>query len=158
MPDTTPDTNINLNSTSQPDPNIDPKIPFQKVVPKPWGHEVIFAPEDLSYTGKILTIKAGHRLSVHYHEAKLETLMLFSGEALLWLGMPDGSMEKIPMEEKKGYTIPLNQIHRFEAITDCVVIEASEPEKGTTVRVEDDFERSNETEEIRKDPNRGWQS
>lgn len=136
--------------------NIDPKVPFQKIVPKPWGHEIIFAPADVTYTGKIMVVNAGGRWSIHYHDSKLETLMLFSGKALLWLVDKEGNTEKIPMEEKKGYTIPVNQIHRFEAITDCVVIEASEPEKGTTVRIEDDFDRKDETEEVREDPRRGW--
>lgn len=137
---------------------VDPKIPFQKIVPKPWGHEIIFTPESVTYTGKILVINAGSRLSIHYHDSKLETLMLFSGQANLWLGtQQSGGIEKIAMEEKKGYTIPINQAHRFEAITDCVVIEASEPEKGTTVRLEDDFQRSNEDDETRKDPKRGWE-
>jgi len=131
-------------------------MPFQKIVPKPWGHEIIFAPEGLPYTGKIMAVNAGTRWSIHYHDAKLETLTLFSGKALLWLGDKDGKMEKVPMEEKKGYTIPVNQVHRLEALTDCVVMEASESERGTTVRVEDDFERKNETEEVRKDPMRGW--
>ncbi len=135
----------------------DPKIPFQKIVPKPWGHEIIFTPENVTYTGKIMVVNAGGRWSIHYHDAKLETLILFSGEAVLWLGTKDGGIEKISMEEKKGYTIPINQIHRFEAVTDCVVIEASEPEQGTTVRLEDDFQRSNEDDETRKDPMRGWQ-
>lgn len=139
-----------------PDTNIDPKIPFQKVVPKPWGHEVIFAPENLTYTGKIMVVDAGKRWSIHYHDAKLETLTLFSGQGILWLVNTDGKTDKIEMEERKGYTIPVNQIHRFEAITDCIVLEASEAEKGTTVRVEDDFERSNETDETRQDPRRGW--
>lgn len=135
---------------------IDPKIPFQKIVPKPWGHEVIFAPPEVTYTGKIMVVTAGKRWSIHYHDAKLETLMLLSGKGILWLVDKDGNTDKIEMEEKKGYTIPINQIHRFEAVTDCIVIEASEPEKGTTVRVEDDFKRHDETDEVREDPRRGW--
>jgi mannose-6-phosphate isomerase-like protein (cupin superfamily) len=136
--------------------NLDPKTPFQKIVPKPWGHEVIFAPENLSYTGKIEVINAGKRTSLHYHEAKLETMVLVSGKAVLWLADDQGQIEKIEMEPQKGYTIPLKQVHRFEAIEDSMIIEASEPEKGTTVRVEDDYTRSNEDDETRKDPMRGW--
>ena len=36
-------------------------------VPKPWGHEIIWAHTD-RYVGKILHILAGHALSVQYHE------------------------------------------------------------------------------------------
>lgn len=135
----------------------DPKIPFQKIVPKPWGHEVIFTPEGSTYTGKIMVVDAGKRWSIHYHDSKLETLMLYSGKGVLWLRDQDGNTDKLEMELQKGYTIPVNQIHRFEAVTDCVVMEASEAEQGTTVRVEDDYSRSDEDDETRKDPRRGWQ-
>ena len=38
-------------------------------VPKPWGHETIWAHTD-RYVGKILHVKAGEKLSVQYHERK----------------------------------------------------------------------------------------
>ena len=50
---------------------------------KPWGHELIWAHTD-RYVGKILHIKAGHALSVQYHERKDETVHLLSrGDDLL---------------------------------------------------------------------------
>ena len=49
---------------------------------KPWGHETIWAHTD-RYVGKILHIKAGHALSVQYHEHKDETLYLAEGEVEL---------------------------------------------------------------------------
>ena len=42
-------------------------------IEKPWGYELIWAETDF-YVGKILYIKAGHRLSKQYHEIKEETL------------------------------------------------------------------------------------
>src|SRR5881392_2127237 len=50
-----------------------------KRVPKPWGHETIWAYTD-RYVGKILHINAGHELSVQYHNKKDETVYLLSGE------------------------------------------------------------------------------
>ncbi|MDB4892500.1 MAG: hypothetical protein JWL61_4355, partial [Gemmatimonadetes bacterium] len=44
-------------------------------VPKPWGHETIWAATDL-YVGKILHINAGQKLSVQYHVQKDETVYL----------------------------------------------------------------------------------
>ena len=35
--------------------------------------------------------------------------------------------------------------------------EVSTPEKGKTVRLEDDYGRGDETEEMRQLPNHGWQ-
>ena len=46
-----------------------------RIVPKPWGHEVIWAHTEL-YVGKLLHIKAGHSLSVQYHNQKDETIHL----------------------------------------------------------------------------------
>ena len=51
------------------------------VVPKPWGHETIWAHTD-RYVGKVLHIKAGHELSVQYHDRKDETIHLLSGEMI----------------------------------------------------------------------------
>ena len=48
-----------------------------RTVPKPWGHETIWASTDL-YVGKILHINAGHALSVQYHNVKDETVYLLS--------------------------------------------------------------------------------
>ena len=52
-----------------------------KRVPKPWGHETIWAHTE-AYVGKILHINAGEALSVQYHELKDETVYLLSGELI----------------------------------------------------------------------------
>lgn len=130
--------------------------PFSKKITKPWGEEYIFTPEGLERTGKILLVKAGKRLSFQYHDEKEETLSLFSGEALFLLENAAGEIEKIPMQKFSGYTVRIGQKHRIEAIQDSYLIEVSSPEKGTTVRIEDDFDRNDETEDIRREGNRGW--
>ena len=56
----------------------------QTTVPKPWGHETIWAKTD-RYVGKILHINAGHALSVQYHNRKDETVYLLSGELKYWV-------------------------------------------------------------------------
>ena len=53
-------------------------------VDKPWGHEEIWA-ESEAYVGKILVIRAGHRLSLQHHEIKEETVRLQSGRMALEL-------------------------------------------------------------------------
>jgi mannose-6-phosphate isomerase-like protein (cupin superfamily) len=58
-------------------------------VPKPWGHETIWARTD-RYVGKILHIKAGHALSVQYHNRKDETVYLLSGELKYWVATSSG--------------------------------------------------------------------
>jgi mannose-6-phosphate isomerase len=130
--------------------------PFQEKVIKPWGEETLYAPASLPYIGKILFVKSGKRLSLQTHNKKKETLCLFSGSALLWLENKDGDIEKVPMVPFYGYTIIPHQKHRIEAIENSYILEASTPEIGDTVRIEDDYSRPTETEEMRKQKNRGW--
>lgn len=132
-------------------------IPYQNRIEKPWGYEVHYTPENFPHTGKILFIKAGCKPSFQYHDEKEETICLFSGQALIWLENDKGEIEKIPMESQKGYTVQPFQKHRIEAIEDSFLLESSSPETGTTVRLEDDYKRPDETEEVRQQKNRGWQ-
>jgi len=131
-------------------------LPFQEKIEKPWGYEVIYTSNGTNHAGKILFVKAGKKLSLQYHDEKQETLCLFSGKAILWLENQKNEIEKIDMELQKGYAIVPFQKHRIEAIEDSFVLEASTPETGTTVRVEDDYKRPDETENLRKQKNRGW--
>ena len=121
-----------------------PQVAFEKRVPKPWGHEVVFTPPDLPYVGKVLNVMAGRRLSLQIHDRKLETLTLCTGAALLLLESADGVMESIKMEFGVGYTVRPGRKHRLIAVTDAAVLEASTPEEGVTVRLEDDFGRPDE--------------
>ena len=41
-------------------------------IEKPWGYEIIFTPLGLPYVGKILHINTGKKLSLQYHDKKLE--------------------------------------------------------------------------------------
>ncbi len=121
------------------------------IIEKPWGRETILTESDLPYTGKILEIKSGHKLSLQYHDQKIETLTLISGSAKITL-----DQQTTDMEINHGYTIKPPIIHRLEAVTNSVVVEVSTAEVGTTFRLEDEYQRPNETPEIRNSPNRGW--
>lgn len=129
---------------------------YVKRVEKPWGYELIFTPEELPYTGKVMHINAGKRQSLQIHDVKQETYLLYSGKGGVIIENSNGEMENVEFEPNKGYTCAVGQKHRLFAITDCDILEFSTPETGTTYRLEDDFNRGNETEEVRKDPNRGW--
>jgi len=123
---------------------------FVKKVDKPWGHELIFAPSEASVVGKMLHINKGARFSLQYHEKKQETLCLLQGRAKLIIEDKEGILQEIEMELRKGYFIRPFQKHRCQAITDCDILEASTREEGSTVRIEDDYNRGDETEEIRR--------
>ena len=112
-----------------------------RTVQKPWGHETIWASNDL-YVGKILHITAGQALSVQYHEVKDETVYLLSGELKYWVQLP-GSDSREDMRLSPGdacRSMP-GTIHYMEAVTDCDVLEASTPHLDDVVRLTDRYGR-----------------
>lgn len=132
--------------------------PYSQRIEKPWGFEILFTQKERSFIGKIAFTKAGSRWSFQYHDQKDENICLIMGEAELWLEDESGKIEKIKMDCLKGYHVKPLAKHRFCALTDCWTVEASTPEIGETVRLEDDYKRGTETEEVRKLPDRGWKT
>ena len=131
-------------------------LPYIKRVEKPWGYELHFTPDDLPYMGKILHINKGKRISLQIHDKKIESWYKIVGRVTMILGDENGNLFEREMEDGVGYTTKVNQKHRLFAIEDSDILEVSTPEIGTTYRLEDDYARGNETEEVRKDPQRGW--
>ena len=110
-------------------------------VPKPWGHETIWAHTD-RYVGKILHVKAGEKLSIQYHERKDETVHLLSGEMKYWVQLPgDTELRDQRMVAGESFRITPNTIHAIEAVTDIDVLEASTPELDDVVRLQDRYGR-----------------
>jgi len=110
-------------------------------IPKPWGHELIWAKTD-RYVGKILHIRAGEALSLQYHRVKDETIMLLSGRMQL-VYFADGeaprSRELVPNEP---FRITPELRHRMVAIEDTDVLEVSTPELDDVVRLDDRYGRT----------------
>lgn len=130
--------------------------PYIKRVEKPWGYELHWVQEGRPYMGKVLHILKGKRLSLQVHDAKMENWYLLSGRVTMILENSQGWMEEINMEKGYGYTTHVGQKHRLVGVEDADVLEVSTPEIGNTYRLEDDYTRPTETEEMRKEPNRGW--
>lgn len=132
--------------------------PYIKKIPKPWGYEMHFTSDNLPYMGKILHIKKGQRLSLQLHDKKMESWFKLKGRVMMIMENDSGEMENIEMKADFGYTTHTGQKHRLMGITNCDILEVSTPEIGNTYRLEDDYARGTETDEIRKDPNRGWKN
>jgi len=111
-----------------------------RVVPKPWGHEIIWAHTE-RYCGKILHITAGHSLSVQYHERKDETVYLLSGELRYWVGERADALTDQRLKPGDAFRITPGTVHYMEAVTDCDVLEASTPELDDVVRIKDRYGR-----------------
>jgi mannose-6-phosphate isomerase-like protein (cupin superfamily) len=110
-----------------------------KTVPKPWGHETIWAHTD-TYVGKILHIKAGQALSVQYHNIKDETVYLLSGNLVyrVWDG---DTPNDVDLKIGEAFRITPKTVHQMEAVTDCDILEVSTPHLDDVVRLQDRYGR-----------------
>jgi mannose-6-phosphate isomerase len=140
--------------TNAQSPIFDPKDfsnePYVKRVEKPWGYELHWVRENAPYMGKIMHVDEGESLSLQVHDQKEESYFMMAGRAKLIWENNKGEMIETEMNPGFGYATQVGQKHRIEAITDCDVIEASTPEKGTTWRLWDKYSRPDETPEQRK--------
>lgn len=123
--------------------------PFVIRVEKPWGYELIMTPKHMPYAGKIIHINAGKRLSLQVHDEKVETWILKSGKAKVLWDNDEGELIETELSQDHGFTSMVGQRHRLIGITDCDIFEVSSPEVGITYRLEDDYKRPDETEEMR---------
>jgi mannose-6-phosphate isomerase len=109
-------------------------------IEKPWGFELWWALTD-QYAGKIISVRAGHKLSVQYHERKDETSYVLSGRLLLSKGP---SADELTITEiGVGYqwrNLP-GEVHTIEAIEDADVLEVSTPDLDDVVRISDAYGR-----------------
>ena len=109
-------------------------------VPKPWGHETIWARSG-RYVGKILHINAGQEMSVQYHEKKDETVYLLSGEISYRVQNDSDALEDVQLKLGESFRITPGTIHQMVALTDCDVLEVSTPELDDVVRISDKYGR-----------------
>ena len=114
-----------------------PEVPYR--VDKPWGSELIWARTD-RYVGKILHVRAGHVLSLQYHNRKDETMHVLRGELILRT-RPGASLEERRFKAGESARIPPTLIHQIEAVVDSDVLEASTPELDDLVRLQDRYGR-----------------
>ena len=114
-----------------------PEAPYR--VEKPWGYELIWARTD-RYVGKILHVKAGHVLSLQYHNLKDETMHVLRGELILRTG-PATAGGTRAFRAGESVHIPAKLVHQIEAVVDSDVLEASTPELDDLVRLQDRYGR-----------------
>jgi mannose-6-phosphate isomerase len=114
-----------------------PEAPYR--VEKPWGYELIWARTD-RYVGKILHVKAGHVLSLQYHNQKDETMHVLSGELILRTQTGEKLVSR-PFRAGETAHVPPKMIHQIEAVVDSDVLEASTPELDDLVRLQDRYGR-----------------
>lgn len=141
--------------SDQPAPHYDPSDfdinPYVKKVDKPWGYELHWVREDAPYMGKVEHINEGARLSMQIHDQKQESWFIIKGRgAVIWEN-DKGELVETELQYGVGYSTKVGQKHRLKGLEGgCDIIEVSTPERGTTWRLEDDYNRPDETPEQRK--------
>ena len=124
---------------------LDPFAVEPERVEKPWGWELIWANTD-RYVGKLLFVRAGHSLSLQFHNEKDESWYFQEGRAELEFGSPG---DPITNTEVVGpgaaFRLRPGTVHRLTAIDDTLVIEVSTPHLDDVVRLEDRYGRQGTT-------------
>ena len=108
-------------------------------IEKPWGYELHWARTD-RYVGKVLHVRAGHALSLQYHDKKDETIFLWSGKLLLEIQEGDRRIRRDMLPGESVHITP-KTIHRMTALEDSDIFEVSTPELDDVVRMEDRYGR-----------------
>ena len=112
----------------------------REIIEKPWGREEVLEIND-KYMLKKLTMWAGHRCSLQYHEVKCETIYVLSGVLKIIHGTQVDDLRETLYHPDDVITIAPRIIHRMEGVEDAVYLEASTPEMNDVIRIEDDYSR-----------------
>jgi mannose-6-phosphate isomerase len=112
-----------------------------QTIEKPWGKEEVIEINE-RYMLKKLTMLAGHRCSLQYHNIKRETIYVLSGLLRIYSGPAQAQLAAKEYGSNEIITLLPGVVHRMEAVEDCVYLEASTPEMDDVVRLEDDYQRA----------------
>ena len=112
-----------------------------QIIPKPWGQEEVIEIND-KYMVKKLTMHAGHRCSLQYHNQKRETIYVLSGRLKIIYGAKGESLTERIFNPGEFITLATGVIHRMEGVDDSVYLESSTPEMDDVVRLKDDYARA----------------
>jgi mannose-6-phosphate isomerase-like protein (cupin superfamily) len=116
-----------------------------RIVPKPWGHELIFADVPGAFSGKELHVRAGESLSLQYHVEKEEVIAVREGRVLIEVGHSADALERVELGVGDSIHITPGIIHRTNAIEDSILLEASTYHPDDVVRLTDSYGRQGTT-------------
>ena len=121
--------------------SLDPWAFEPRRVEKPWGWELIWADTSL-YVGKILFVRAGHSLSLQFHNEKDESWYFHEGRAEVEIGGPG---DPLPATEVvapgAAFHLRPGTVHRVSALEDTLILEVSTTQLDDIVRLEDRYGR-----------------
>ena len=104
------------------------------LVKKGWGHEYIFATNDL-YCGKIMHFNKGAKFSMHFHDEKDETWLVLEGKfEVKYIDTKDASRHSEILDQGDTWrNFPLEP-HQLICIEEGLIVEVSTPDS-----VEDNY-------------------
>ncbi|MBD0291451.1 MAG: cupin domain-containing protein [Thermoleophilia bacterium] len=113
-------------------------------VEKPWGYEIVFA-HTKHFSGKVLHVRKGEQLSLQFHREKEEVIYVHEGRIELEIGEPGRSPAVEVVGAGRAYHLTPGIVHRWKALENSVILEASTPELDDVVRLEDRYGRADTT-------------
>ena len=106
---------------------------------RPWGREDLLGLIPKQFSLKRLEIQRGNKGGLQYHRLKDEIAVVVSGKLLVRYDLGDGILKERIVGPGETVHFPPGLVHQEEAITDCVLIEASTPHFNDRVRVEEKY-------------------
>lgn len=103
-----------------------------------WGLELLVGATE-HYTLKCLYMKAGTAGGLQKHRKKDELFHVVEGRCWIDHDIGDGKITRTLVMSGESYHIPPGAVHRVEAITDCFLIEASNPIYEDRIRCEAEY-------------------
>lgn len=113
-----------------------------QIIEKPWGKEEVIEIND-KYMVKKLTMLAGKKCSLQYHNYKKETIYVLEGRLRIYTGTSENNLISKIYNPGESITLKPGEIHRMEGVDNSIYLEASTPEMDDVVRIVDDYNRVN---------------
>lgn len=114
-------------------------LKFKEVGKRDWGKEILLTIIPKKISLKKLIINKGKKGGLQFHRKKDECGYIESGKLLVRYENGKGKISKKILKKGDVFHFPPGAIHQEEALTKCVIIEASTPHFNDRVRVEDKF-------------------
>lgn len=108
----------------------------ESVGERPWGTEDLLGLVSQQFSLKRLFLRKGSKGGLQFHRLKDEIAVLISGNLLIRYDLGDGVLKEKVVGPGEVVHFPPKLVHQEEALTDCLIIEASTPHFNDRVRVE----------------------
>tara|TARA_S200000501_G_scaffold358972_1_gene384328 strand:+ start:763 stop:1197 length:435 start_codon:yes stop_codon:yes gene_type:complete len=113
------------------------KFPKIKTIGKrSWGKEELLALIPKKISLKKIFIKKGKKGGLQYHHKKNECGILIYGKLKVTFDNGKGKLISKILKKNSAFHFPPKAAHQEEALSDCLIIEASTPYFNDRVRVE----------------------